>query len=299
MAKLEIDKLLKKLDEWAAKQPRDQVRLVKGKAMTDAQIDKIPALPKQFPFPLPTPYDPKRFAIPIGYRALLKRCAGLRLEVCVEEDGEFEPWGPFNIFRPSSCKTAHQGAGPTLCDSWSTQGTMVDDREITTTELISFATMGYSTEASRWCFYLGGKKGPPAIYEESNDYECLAGATSTTGRRSATPTNRCSRRSRRGSRRRSRSSRKAPSISTIRRPWPKRSSRALSRCGHDRSDHRARLVGCVLRALAFVLTPTREMILDHEALGARTRELATRHIDLGLALVVRELGPQFLVERRG
>jgi hypothetical protein len=171
---LDVDGLLTKLERWVAKQPKG-VRLVKGKPMSDAQIDRIPALLKQFPFSLPTPYDPKRFVIPAGYRALLRRCGGVRLEVREDDDDDFEPYGPFHIFRPGSCAKAHMGAsGPTLCDSWSVSGTEMDGREITTTELVSFATIGHSVEASRWCFYLGGK-GALTIFEESNDYECLAG----------------------------------------------------------------------------------------------------------------------------
>jgi hypothetical protein len=52
-------------------------------------------------------------------------------------------------------------------------GTTVNERAFSTTDFISFATAGFETEASRWCFYIGDG-GPPTIYE-SNDYECLLG----------------------------------------------------------------------------------------------------------------------------
>jgi hypothetical protein len=171
---LDVDSLLTKLERWVTKQPKEMVRLVKGKPMSDTQIDRIPSQLKQFSLPLPTAYDPKRFVIPAGYRDLLRRCGGVRLEVRETDDDKFAPYGPFHIFRPGSCAKAHSGDGPTLCDSWSVAGTTVNDRDITTTELVSFASMGYAVEASRWCFYLGGT-GTLAIYEESNDYECLAG----------------------------------------------------------------------------------------------------------------------------
>jgi hypothetical protein len=173
--------LLDEVDAWCRKQTKVRARLVREKPMTDAQIDKIPRLLLGFPWPLPTPYDPKRFVIPSGYRALLKLAGGFRVEY--RDDEKWETYEAFNFFRPGSCANAHTGQGKTLCDSWSCSGTTVDDREITTTELISFATIGYSVEASRWCFYVPaqGRVTAPAIIEESNDYECVTGRYVDTG----------------------------------------------------------------------------------------------------------------------
>jgi hypothetical protein len=55
--------LLAKVDTWCAKQKDVSVRLVRGKPMTDAQIDRIPKLPLTFWGKLPTPYDPARFVV--------------------------------------------------------------------------------------------------------------------------------------------------------------------------------------------------------------------------------------------
>jgi hypothetical protein len=180
MARFDVGKLLDRLAAWCAKQDIS-ARLVEDKPLTDTAIDRIPRALAKFALPLPTPYDPARFVIPDGYRALLRRCGGVRIEI--EPDGEWETWPVFDIFRPpGDCARAHLGARHTLCDSWTVEGTTVDDRAITTTELVSFATAGFAVEASRWCFHLGGKPGkPPAIYEESNDYECLIGRFVDTG----------------------------------------------------------------------------------------------------------------------
>jgi len=63
-------------------------RLVEDKPLTDTAIDRIPRALAKFALPLPTPYDPARFVIPDGYRALLQRCGGVRIEI--EPDGEWE-----------------------------------------------------------------------------------------------------------------------------------------------------------------------------------------------------------------
>jgi hypothetical protein len=174
--------LLAKVDAWCKQQKTARVRLVKGKPMTDAQVDRIPKLPSSFWGETPVAYEPRRFVVPAGYRALLKLAGGVRVEY--ESDKAWETYDVFNLWRPGSCAKAHLGnAGPTLCDSWSLVGTTVDDRQISTTELLSFATMGYSVEASRWCFYVpaDGPLRAPAIMEESNDYECLTGRYADTG----------------------------------------------------------------------------------------------------------------------
>jgi len=182
MTQLAVGKLLAKVDAWCKAQTDVNARLVRGKPMSAAQLDRIPKLPSTFWGELPTPYDPARFVVPAGYRALLRVAGGLHVEY--EVDDAWETYEIFNIFRPGSCAKTHLGdAGPTLCDAWSLVGTTVDDRQITTTELLSFATMGYSVEASRWCFYVpaSGPIRPPTIFEESNDYECLTGRFADTG----------------------------------------------------------------------------------------------------------------------
>ena len=168
----DVDDLLARLASWCDDQRA--LTLVRLPPMSDAAIDGIPQLPTSFPFPLPTPYDPARFVVLAGYRALLRRAGGLHIE------HEGEPWGVVHLYRPGDCARAHCGARYTLCDAWSTAGTTVDDREITTTALISFASIGFSMESSRWCFHLG-PGAPLPIYEESNDYECLAGTYVDTG----------------------------------------------------------------------------------------------------------------------
>jgi hypothetical protein len=173
--RFDIDRLLSKLDKWCAAQTAAKVRLVKSRAMTDAQIDRIPRLLEAFPMDLPTPYDRGRFVIPRGYRSRLRRCGGVHIHIAGHG-----VWETFNVFRPGTCAKAHLGAKQTLCDSWVPSGTTVDDREFSTTALISFATAGYNVEASRWCFYIGGK-GAPAIYQESNDYEANTGWYVDTG----------------------------------------------------------------------------------------------------------------------
>lgn len=172
----DVDKLLAAVDSWCRAQPH-HARLVRGAPLTDDEIDRIPVLPTEFRFALATPYDPAQFTIPDGYRALLRRAGGVHVEIT--QDGKPEIWPVFHIFRPGPCKDAQCGGRYTLCDSWTTAGATVDDREFTTTNLISFASMGYSVEASRWCFHIADR--PPSIYEESNDYECLAGTYVDTG----------------------------------------------------------------------------------------------------------------------
>jgi hypothetical protein len=164
----DVDSLLSRLERWCETQAIP-TRLVRQPPMTEAEIDRIPSLLERFPFPLPTPYDPARFVLPQGYRALLARAGGLHVEYT--QDDEPEVWPVVQLFTPRDCSSAHCGDHDTLCDAWSTAGTTLDDREITTTDLVSFASAGFSVEASRWCFRLGGG-GPLPIHLESNDYEC-------------------------------------------------------------------------------------------------------------------------------
>jgi hypothetical protein len=114
-----------------------------------------------------------------SYRALLRRSGGIHIEIANDDEGPFEVWPVFHVYRPGDCTKAHQDHGPTLCDSWRVDGTQVatgdgELKRFSTTELLSFASGGYSGEASRWCFYTGGG-GVPTIFEESNDYECVLG----------------------------------------------------------------------------------------------------------------------------
>src|SRR5213083_935136 len=175
MARFELDRLLARLDRWCAAQTVAATRLVRGRPMSDAQIDRIPRLPERFPMALPTPYDRTRFVIPRGYRALLRRCGGLHVEVAGHGI-----WKVVDVFRPHDCSKSQRGAHRTLCDSWAARGTSVDGREFTTTNLIAFASAGYSVEASRWCFYIGAGR-TPTIYQENNDYEALTGWYVDTG----------------------------------------------------------------------------------------------------------------------
>jgi hypothetical protein len=171
--------LLKRIETWCAAQTTSKARLVGLLPMDDAQIDNIPKLLESFPFELPTPYDRSRFVIPQGYRALLRRCGGVRIETWSDAD-QAEIWPVFHVFTPGDCSQAHRGAHNTLCDSWTVKGTTVDDREISTTELVSFASAGFESEASRWCFHIG-EGGPPSVFLEDNDYECLTGRFVDTG----------------------------------------------------------------------------------------------------------------------
>jgi hypothetical protein len=174
--------LLAQVERWCKAQTKVKARVVRGTPMSDAQIDRIPKLPSTFWGETPTAYDPKRFVVPVGYRSLLKQAGGVRVEY--DAGDGWETYEALQLWKPGSCAKAHLGdAGPTLCDSWSLVGTTVDDRQIDTTELLSFATMGYSVEASRWCFFVPatGPIKPPTIFEESNDYECLTGRFADTG----------------------------------------------------------------------------------------------------------------------
>lgn len=169
---------LKRLEQWCAEQKQSKVKLVRGKPMTAAQLDAIPTFPETYPYELSVPYEPKRFIVPESYRSLLSLAGGLH----VEFDGERgrETWNVVHLYRPGPCSNAQRGQRFTLCDSWAPEGTTVDDRAISTTELISFANAGFDTEASRWCFFTGAK-GEPSVLLEDNDYECLTGRYVDTG----------------------------------------------------------------------------------------------------------------------
>jgi len=158
------------------------VRLLRFPPLTDEEIAQIPSLLTSFPHPLPTPYEPSRFVLPAGYRELLRRAGGLRVEHRAGPDDNWVAWPVVSIYRPGDCSRAHLGATNTLADSWTVMGTSVDDRAFSTTELISFANAGFAVEASRWCFYTGGEPGAaPSIYIEDNDFECLLGKYVDTG----------------------------------------------------------------------------------------------------------------------
>ncbi len=169
--------LIDRLAKWASTNPA--LRLVTEAPLTADELDAVPSLPTGYRFPLPTPYDPARFVLPAGYRALLRRSGGLRVEWL--EDGKWVTWPVVHLYRPKPCTKAQCGERFTLCDSWSAKGTTVDDREISTTDFLSFADAGLDVEASRWCFFIGGRRGPPSIYLEDNDYECLTGKYVDTG----------------------------------------------------------------------------------------------------------------------
>ena len=179
---MDASSLLAQVEAWCAAQQRYRARLVKGAPLSHAAIDQIPQLPSTFWAELPTPYDPQRFIVPAGYRALLELAGGVRVEYLDGDD--WQTYEVFNLWRPGPCERTHRGARETLCDSWLPAGTEDDQaRAITTTELLSFASMGYSTEASRWCFFVParGPIEPPGVMEESNDYECLAARYVDTG----------------------------------------------------------------------------------------------------------------------
>lgn len=173
-SEFDAEVLLGRLEAWCQAQP--DVHLIRGPGLSTAELDAIPTWPTGFPYELPTPYDPKRFTVPVGYRQLLSRAGGLH----VEHGPARAVWPVVHLFRPGDCSRAHSGARYTLCDSWSPAGTTVDDREITTTDLISFASAGLDVEASRWCFLLRDGAAP-TVFLEDNDYECLTGRYVDTG----------------------------------------------------------------------------------------------------------------------
>jgi len=181
-AGLDVDALLERLDRWSASQERFEVRLTRLPPLDDQEIEEIPSLLTSFPFPLPTPYEPARFVLPQGYRALLRRAGGMQIEYRGSASESFQPWPVLTLYRPGDCSLAHQGKGKTLADSWTVIGTSVGDRAFTTTDFIAFADGGFAVEASRWCLYTGGEPGAPLpIYIEDNDFECLLGRYLDTG----------------------------------------------------------------------------------------------------------------------
>lgn len=162
--------LLERVEVWCRSQNATLVRLP---PLSDVEIDRIPTLPNGFPFALPDEWRAQDFQVPASWRAFL-RCAG---GAYIEVDGE--RWPVFNLYRPGDCSKAHTGQGPTLCDSWTVEGTTVDDRPFSTTAFLSFATAGLDVEASRWCFRAEPGR-EPTVWLESNDYECLLGTYTDT-----------------------------------------------------------------------------------------------------------------------
>ncbi|MFC4998475.1 hypothetical protein ACFPIJ_11585 [Dactylosporangium cerinum] len=151
------------LRQWSVLQPT--VRLVEGPPLVDEEIDRLPELiDEAHSSRLPVPFRPEDFTVPRGYRAFLRICSFLRIEY--RDGGGWATYEPFNIFSPQEVAKGHSFI----------DGATLDDEEIYTSFLVAFATAGYATEASRWCFYTDAdverQDGELAILCESNDFEC-------------------------------------------------------------------------------------------------------------------------------
>ncbi|MCY1080992.1 hypothetical protein [Archangium lansingense] len=160
----DLKALLDGMDTWARQRGW---RLVREAPLTREEVDALPHLLSDYPYELPTPYREEAFVVPESYREFLLLHREVRLEH--QSDGEeWETYRPFHVWAPTL---------KSLTASWTPSGTTVDDREITTTDLISFADAYLGVEAARWCFYTRTepKGGELPLLLEDNDYEALAG----------------------------------------------------------------------------------------------------------------------------
>jgi hypothetical protein len=155
-----------RLQSWCAGQP--EARIVLGPPLDDAQIDALPQLIADRNPGLAVPFRPDEFPVPPSYRDFLRICSSARIEY---RDGDaWTVYEPVNIFGPDEV-----AAGRSFTDAGTTVDDGTTDGEIQTTFLVAFATAGYETEASRWCFYTGDdipRTGELPILLECNDFEC-------------------------------------------------------------------------------------------------------------------------------
>ncbi|MBL4633058.1 MAG: hypothetical protein JKY56_04255 [Kofleriaceae bacterium] len=185
-----MDERISQLSNWCIEQTSNdecdyELRLVSGVPLSDEELDAIPRYPLDFSFETPSEYRPEAFTVPKRYRQLLSMSGGFRIEYRAKsvDEGQkkWKVWPLVELFRPGTCEAAHYGDAPTLCDSWVTAETELDDREIDLTRFISFANAGISGVASRWCFLIGTDSKEPEIYLEDNDDECVIGHWADTG----------------------------------------------------------------------------------------------------------------------
>ncbi|MCP3065121.1 hypothetical protein LXT21_40750 [Myxococcus sp. K38C18041901] len=160
----DLKALLNEMDAWA--QARGW-RLIREAPLTREEVDALPHMLTGFEYELPTPYREEAFIIPDSYREFLMLHREVRLEYRPDA-GKWETYRPFHVWAPTM---------DSLTASWTPAEATVDDREFTTTDLISFADAYMGVEASRWCFYTrtSPKDGELPVYFEDNDYEALAG----------------------------------------------------------------------------------------------------------------------------
>src|ERR1035437_6205841 len=162
MMRKTITDSLRTLERWGAKQ--SNLRLELGPPLLEKQIAELPEkMASAYPYPLAVPFKPEEFEIPRSYREFLTHHSFARIEY-KDESKQWVIYEPFNIFSPEEMARGH---------SWST-GATLNNREIYTTFLVAFAAAGYTTEASRWCFYTdkdiqGKQEGELPIIIESND----------------------------------------------------------------------------------------------------------------------------------
>lgn len=192
---MSIAQQLSRLREWCREQGLNpdaeyELRLLEGTPLTRPEIEAIPSYPSSFQLGIPDTYDPNSFVVPESYKELLSIVGGFQLEYRdrtgdeEEKEEQQRRWHVYpllHLFRPGLCSRAHMSGSPSgLCDSWSSCGTTVNGRELSTTKFLSFAMAGDTVELSRWCFFLEGTK-EPTIYFENNDYECDLGHWADTG----------------------------------------------------------------------------------------------------------------------
>src|SRR5689334_10431844 len=122
----DLKALLDGVDTWARQRGW---RLVRESPLTREEVDALPRLLSAYPYELPTPYREEAFVVPESYRQFLLLHREVRLEHQPDGD-EWETYQPFHIWTPTL---------ESLTAAWTPSGTTVDDREITTTDLISFA----------------------------------------------------------------------------------------------------------------------------------------------------------------
>ncbi|ATB49602.1 hypothetical protein [Corallococcus macrosporus] len=160
----DLKSLLDAMDVWARQRGW---RLVREAPLTREEVDALPRILTGYPYALPTPYVEEAFVVPDSYRAFLMLHREVRLEH-QPDDETWETYRPLHVWAPTM---------DSLTSAWTPTGTTVDDREITTTDLIAFADAYMGIEASRWCFYTrtAPKDGELPVYFEDNDYEALAG----------------------------------------------------------------------------------------------------------------------------
>jgi hypothetical protein len=156
-------RLLGHLAAWCRRQPG--ARLVTGPPLSDRQIDGLPRRMERVQRQLAVPFHADQLVIPTSYRKLLRLHRFVRIEL-EDEDGEWNTYEPFNLLAPDEV-----ARGPAFIDY-----ATLDERPIFTTFLVAFATAGYESETSRWCFYTDGDlpaaRGELPILCEANDFEC-------------------------------------------------------------------------------------------------------------------------------